>query len=357
VPYRTFPFAGRKGTTVIDRSSAYPLFGWRAGRRALRAVKSGHVDVVYAAGASGYGYAAARERGDAAAPFVLNPHGLEEFVMRDAPGDTSRLKQIAYAPLRRIVRRSARAADAVIATDRALEPLVVRHLSVTPDRVRVVPNAIDVKLTAASAPHTDRARVDCGIAESDLVLLSVGRLQQNKGFHLLARALARWRERRGWTWAIAGEGPYRETIARAVSESGIADRVRWLGRLSDSALHTWYEAADLFVHPTIYEGSSIVTLEAMAHSLPVLATRAGGLPDKVEHGITGWLVPPGDPEALAAMLETAVAARDRWSSMGQAGRALALRSFDWAVAERALVDVYESVLANSRQLAGGAGRQ
>jgi glycosyltransferase involved in cell wall biosynthesis len=116
----------------------------------------------------------------------------------------------------------------------------------------------------------------------------------------------------------------------------------------DASLHAWYEAADLFVHPTIYEGSSIVTLEAMAHGRPVVATRAGGLPDKVEQGVTGWLVPPGDTDALAEGIDVAFAARNRWRAMGEAGRALALRTFDWTVVERALVDVYESVILAGR---------
>lgn len=345
VPYRSFPFAGRAGTTVIDRSTAYPLFGWRAGRCALRVVARGRADVIYASGASGFGYAPARENGAASAPLVLNPHGLEEFAMADAPGGVNYLKLAAYAPLRAVVRRTARAADAVIATDRVLAPLVVRHLRVGPDRVRVVPNGIDVARIAASAPDGRRIRIDSGIADGDVVLLSVGRLQQNKGFQVLAAALGRWRDRPGWIWAVAGEGPYREAIARAATESGIANRVRWLGRVSDASLHAWYEAADLFVHPTLYEGSSIVTLEAMAHGRPVVATLAGGLPDKVEDGVSGWLVPPGDAGALAGALDAALAARDRWQSMGEAGRALALRAFDWKVVERALVDVYESVLS------------
>jgi glycosyltransferase involved in cell wall biosynthesis len=276
---------------------------------------------------------------------VLNPHGLEEFVVADAAAGGSTMKKVAYAPLRAVVRRSAQAADAVIATDRALGPLVARQLRVRPDRVRVVPNGIDVARTASLEKDGCRVRVDRGIPDGHLVLLSVGRLQQNKGFHLLARALGRWRQRQDWTWALAGEGPYRHAIARAAAENGIAGRVQWLGRVTDRDLHAWYEAADLFVHPTIYEGSSIVTLEAMAHALPVLATRAGGLPDKVEHGVTGWLVPPGDGEALAAALDAAEAVRHRWPAMGEAGRALALRCFDWSVVERALVDVYESVLS------------
>ena len=71
------------------------------------------------------------------------------------------------------------------------------------------------------------------------------------------------------------------------------------GRVDDALLHALYEAADVFVHATRYEGSSLVTLEAMAHARCVVATRAGGIPDKVVPGATGWLVDPGDISALA----------------------------------------------------------
>ena len=74
-----------------------------------------------------------------------------------------------------------------------------------------------------------------------------------------------------------------------------APGVQFLGRTGESELHAWYEAADVFVHPTLYEGSSLVTLEAMAHRRPCVVTRAGGLPDKVANGVNGWIVAPGIP--------------------------------------------------------------
>ena len=86
---------------------------------------------------------------------------------------------------------------------------------------------------------------------------------------------------------------------RAVRAAGIGAHVLFAGRADDADLHAWYEAASLFVHPTRYEGSSLVTLEAMAHRRAVVATRAGGLPDKVRPGVNGWLVPPDDADALA----------------------------------------------------------
>jgi glycosyltransferase involved in cell wall biosynthesis len=354
VPYRTFPLAGRRGTTILDRSTAYPLFGARAGGLVAERVGTGGVDVVYALGASGWGYARARRRG-ARAPLVVNPQGLEEFGGFDGRYGGQPLKRIAYGPLRRVVHATAAAADVVLATDRALAPTIARHLGVDAMRLRLVPNAIDVAACRALAGPADGAalRARLGIPSGSTVLLSVGRLEQNKGFHLLASALAAWRDRPAWTWVLAGQGPNAARIDEAIAAAGISRAVRRVGRVGDDELHAWYEAADLFVHPTIYEGSSLVTLEAMAHGRPVLATRAGGLPDKVRPGETGWLVAPGDPRSLADGLEDAVRARDAWSAMGDAGRHLAESTFDWPVVEGSLRSIYEELLARGNADAQG----
>jgi glycosyltransferase involved in cell wall biosynthesis len=346
VPYTTFPLAGRRGTTVIDRSTAYPIFGWRAGRVAERLARNGAVDVVYGLGAAVFGY----RRAAAGVPLVFNPQGLEEFGGADEGYGGRRLKRVGYEPLRRAVRACARRSDAVIATDRALLPVVERQLGVGPARIHVVPNGIDVDWCDRLAGPEDgrRKRERAGIVRSDVLLLSVGRLQRNKGFHLLAEALGAWRNRPGWRWAIAGDGPYRSDVESACAAAGIAERVRWLGAPDTPALHAWYEAADVFVHPTQYEGSSLVTLEAMAHRRPVLATTAGGLPDKVIPGNTGWLVAPSSAPALAEGLESALNQRDEWTTMGTAGRLLAREQFSWSVVGAQLLDVYVQVRASAQ---------
>jgi glycosyltransferase involved in cell wall biosynthesis len=116
------------------------------------------------------------------------------------------------------------------------------------------------------------------------------------------------------------------------------------GRLDDAALHGWYEAASVFVHPTQYEGSSIVTLEAMSHRRPVVATTAGGLPDKVRDGVTGWLVPPGDAPALARALRTAIGAGTKLATMGVAGRALVEAEFSWDRSADRMLAVFGELL-------------
>jgi glycosyltransferase involved in cell wall biosynthesis len=116
------------------------------------------------------------------------------------------------------------------------------------------------------------------------------------------------------------------------------------GRLPDRDLHAWYEAADLFVHPTLYEGSSLVTLEAMAHRRAVVASAAGGLPDKVTPGLTGWLVPPGNPSALAAAISGALGDDARLREMGLEGRTIVERGFSWDAAGAATLRLYDDLL-------------
>lgn len=354
VPYRTFPFAGRRGTTILDRSTAYLVFGMRAGRAAAALARAGRVDIVHALGASGLGYAAARRRGQGTVPFVFNPQGLEEFGGIDGGYGGQWAKRFGYLPLRWAVRRVADAADRIIATDRAIEPAISRHLGVTADRLRLVPNAVDVPACDQLAGPSDGARVrsEHGIGHGETVLLSVGRLERNKGFHLLARALGSL-SAIPWRWVLVGDGPFRQTLERAVTDAGVAERTTFAGRVDDRRLHAWYEAATLFVHPTLYEGSSLVTLEAMVHRRPVVATTAGGLPDKVAHGKTGWLVEPGNSQALAAALDDAMASRDRLPVMGLDGRALVESGFSWSVVVGQQLAVYAELMPRPSSEPGG----
>jgi glycosyltransferase involved in cell wall biosynthesis len=110
-------------------------------------------------------------------------------------------------------------------------------------------------------------------------------------------------------------------------------------------MHAWHELSTLFVHPTLYEGSSLVTLEAMAHRRAVVASAAGGLPDKVRPGENGWLVAPGDPSPLAAAISGALADPARLAHYGLAGRRIVEREFSWTAAGDATVALYRELLA------------
>jgi glycosyltransferase involved in cell wall biosynthesis len=353
VGYLTFPFANRRGTTVLDRSTAYLLYGLRAGRLARAMASDGEIDLVHSFGASGLGAVFGRLD----APLVMNPQGLEEF------GATGRrlpaLKRFGYAPLRWAVREVARRADCILATDVSLEPTVVRHLRPRSGQMQTIPNGIDLVAAGALAgPAEGRLiRQRHGIQPGELVFLSAGRLEFNKGFDLVPAALARASgpgstlSAAGWRWVVVGSGPYRAEIERQVSMHRLESHVILAGRATESDLHGWYEAASVFVHPTRYEGSSLVTLEAMAHRQPVIATIAGGLPDKVIPNHNGWLVEPEDVGALAAALTDAAAEPTRLVPMGLRSREIVERQFAWSVLVDRYLELYRDLIDRRRRSA------
>lgn len=345
VPYTTLKVLRRNG--IPDRLVNYPLFSLRLGRAVRRELPP--ANIVHAHGLAGYGYA---RKQLANAPLVLNPHGMEEFSSR------SKAKQLAYAPFREFLRRTATRAAAVIATDAALVPEVERNLKKPLSKIALVPNAValdELDREAAGIDLTElREKYTAGL-ENPFIMLSVGRLEANKGFEIMLEALGQVREKLtqlqpGWRWLVVGGGSQAEKLLGETARLGLAGRVSWLGPVDTPALHALYDSAGLFVHPTLYEGSSLVTLEALAHRLPVIASRTGGLPDKVfDSGEyeDGRLFQPGDSSGLAALLlELAGLSPQLLKEMGQRGRKLVEDRFSWPAAARQTVALYESLLAN-----------
>jgi glycosyltransferase involved in cell wall biosynthesis len=133
---------------------------------------------------------------------------------------------------------------------------------------------------------------------------------------------------------LVGQGQERQNLEQQAQQLGIAQHVRFVGRLDDSELHNLYEEIDLVVHPTLYEGSSLVTLEAMIHRRPIIASAAGGIPDKVFTGRNGILVRPGNVRDLAEAILSAIAQRNDWAAWGHASAEIVRTTFDWPVVAR-----------------------
>lgn len=341
----TVPYGGGESHgRVLDRTLRYPRFSARVGETVAEMVRAGRVDVVDAQGLCALGYGRRRRRDRALhAPLVMNPQGLEEH-------KTTGLKRLALSRLRALSREAARLSDRVIATDEATRADVPRLLGVDAGRVAVIPNGIEPVEIARLTPADPTAVVHAAcpaLAGASLLLLSVGRLEGYKGFGDVLDALVRLQGRSAlagnWAWVVAGEGPARRALERR-AQARVPGHAHFLGSVDAAMLHALYARADLFVHAPRYEGSSLVTLEAMAHGLPVLGTRAGGIPDKVRDGETGRLVAPGDAEGLASALAELAADPARRLEMGRRGRARAEADFAWeSIIERVLA-LYRSLL-------------
>lgn len=153
------------------------------------------------------------------------------------------------------------------------------------------------------------------------VVLYAGRLRTRKGVAVLLEAFARLRgEQPGATLVLAGDGEQRSALETQARALGLGDAVRFAGAQPRGAMAGWYAAADVFCLPSLYEGFPLAILEAMAAGLPVVATAVAGIPEAVEDGVTGRLVPPEDAAALARALAELAADPTAARRMGAAGR-------------------------------------
>lgn len=156
-------------------------------------------------------------------------------------------------------------------------------------------------------------------------LVFVGRLAPVKGLRVLIEALS-LSEDAELRLTIVGDGPERAALEAMAAPLG--PRVHFTGYQSQAEVAEILASANAFVLPSFAEGVPVVLMEALAARLPVIATRITGVPELVEDGVSGFLVPPGDPKALAQALAALAARPDGGRALGEAGRAVVLEEFD-----------------------------
>lgn len=223
----------------------------------------------------------------------------------------------------------------------------VLRAGVSPDRIRVIRNGARLRaFTQADPAGRDRLRALAG--GDGPIILAAGRLSPEKGFHILVEA-ARWVRQAapGARFVLCGEGPERPLLERRIVEYGLADVFRLAGFRQDlDSLLPW---ADMVVLPSFTEGLPNVALEAGAAGVAVVATAVGGTPEVVVNGQTGFLVPAGDPAALAARLTDLLRHRDWAKAFGKAARQRMCDQFSFDAQARAYQDLFaELVPAGAR---------
>jgi starch synthase (maltosyl-transferring) len=186
-----------------------------------------------------------------------------------------------------------------------------------PARLTLIPNGIN-SLPFDLAKAIPRAEL--GVPDHAHLALYVGRLDPQKGLPNLLRAADRViTQCANWHLALAGDGPDRaKLLDQIASNPRLRQKVHWLGRRND--VPGLLKTASVLVHASLWEGMPNVVLEAMAARLPVIGTTIEGTEDLVIHGRTGWLVPPGDLDALTSALLEAAESADRCVRYGEQGR-------------------------------------
>lgn len=217
--------------------------------------------------------------------------------------------------------------------------------AIPPERLTVIPNGIDTRRFVPDAEARRVVRARLGIADTAPVLVAVGRLEKEKGFHKAIQAVQKLcASVPDVRLLIAGDGVYRATLERMAARTHGA--VSLLGHVPNEELPALLAASDVFVMATIRdEGFPMTIPEAMACGLPVVASRVGGIPSAVADGTTGFLVPMGDVAALTQAIARLLTDTSLLHAMSAAAHNMAVtrlsRDHMVAATEQVLSEVVE----------------
>lgn len=287
------------------------------------------------------GFLWARRR---ALPFVASLKGIIADELRNERG----LVRALLAVQARWERRNVERADCVMVTSHYSARVAQREYGVPLDRLAIVPEPIDLEVWDDQFWRAPRR------ARPAPVVLCVARMYPRKRLPDLLRAADILRARvPGIQIRIVGRGPEWTAVCRLHAELGLGESVTLLGDLTRERLAEEYVNATVFCLPSVQEGFGIVFLEAMAAELPVVACRIAAIPEVVRDGVTGLLVPPRDPGALAETLERLVADPALARRLGLEGRRRALGFSPRHVAERFLSAVHSTQDRPGQQTRGG----
>jgi N-acetyl-alpha-D-glucosaminyl L-malate synthase BshA len=232
--------------------------------------------------------------------------------------------------------------DGVTAVSESLKTDTRRQLGV-PSDIRVIPNFIDCALNRRRDVGALRARL---APRGQPVLIHVSNFRSVKRPTVVVEVFANVRRKVPAKLLMVGDGPELTRTAQLARELGVADDVEFLGE--QDQVVPLLSAADVFLLPSIQESFGLAALEAMACEVPVVASRVGGLPEVIEDGVTGYLPPVDDLEAMASATLALVTDEPRRRAMAEAARRSATERFSDARIVPLYEAYYQEILASAR---------
>jgi glycosyltransferase involved in cell wall biosynthesis len=213
-------------------------------------------------------------------------------------------------------------ADLIVGVSRQVTQDFLRD-GTPPERTRTIYNGID--FARLSAGQACSACHQLGIAPASLVITAAGSLVHRKGHDVLLRAFAQLPRDRDIRLVIAGDGPERAAYEALAGDLGVRPRVHFVGHAGRMA--DIYRASDIVALASRADAFGLVLAEAGYFRLPAVATKVGGIPEVIEDGVTGLLVPPDDPDALATAITRLINDPEQRLALGRAAKARVERLF------------------------------
>jgi len=266
-------------------------------------------------------------------PFIITVHGSDANVYPFR--DKWTMYQTKFAINR---------ADRIICVSYALKNKVCSFSDVI-SSVRVVHNGSDIKRFVFNPETRDTIQADLGLTPQDVVLVFIGNLLREKGLKEMMEAFSIISSRvRNLHCVIVGDGPFWSALVEIFKANDIGEKVHFVGRKPHHEVPNWLSAGDIFVLPSWREGHPTVVVEAMACSLPVIATSVGGIPETIESSKNGILVKKGSVEELADAINWLVADPDIRRYIGINARKTIEQCYTWEQNAKSTIAIYKEVL-------------
>ncbi len=328
-------FTGSVDVFREDRTM-YTVIRVRPGSRPLLAdvIRKEKPDVVHAHGIWEHVWPSFLVARALHAGFFITAHGTWQFLY-DTPGFEKKTRQLKYRIYYHTLwRYMVMNATAMIALN-VIETRV--HKALGAARVFRIPNGVDC--------HRFRPEAGQISPEDDHLpgafVLFAGAIQEQKGIFTLMEALGKLKEKGICVpVVVVGDGPHRDKAKRMALQENFP--VIFKGRMDRIRMPNIMARARLFVLPSLDEPFATVYLEAMASGTPCVGTRTGGTPEIIDHCINGCLIPPGDSNALARILEQFLSNPETFRQWGHNAREKVLSRFDWSILSEKILRVYES---------------
>ena len=274
-----------------------------------------------------------------ASPFVVTVHDLSFLLYPEAFRAFNRLY------LRIVTNLSVRKAQRVIAVSENTKQDLVRAYHLSPNKIDVIHNGLDECFRPLPTDQVDEFRARQGLPER--FLLFVGTLEPRKNVLGLIEAYAQLPKDRPPLMLVGGKGWLYDEVFALIAARDLTSEVHFVGYVPAEDLPWWYNAAEVFVYPSLYEGFGLPPLEAMACGTPVITAHASSLPEVV--GQAALLVDPNDPQMLAQAIARVLTDRGLQDHLRTAGLARA-SAFSWTQTARHTAQSYRRAL----NLSGGA---
>lgn len=305
----------------------------RFDRRTLPALRriaqERQIDIVHANGYKSAFYAFRLARAERLIP-MATAHGWTGYSWRE---------RFVYYPGERLILRRF---PGVIAVSSQIRETLIRW-GCKPNRVHVLLNGIDTDEFHRRPEAAKSVRDSLGVGPGDVVLGAVGRLERQKRFDVLLEAVKLLLPKQpNLRLFIAGEGSLKRQLAMQIEQLGIADHCRLLGHCAD--ISRLYQAFDVLVQSSDYEGTPTVVVEAMAMEIPVVATESGGTRELLQDGVHGLIVPLRNPPALAAAIERTLDDREATAARVRAARRRVESELSFDARMRKLDEIYQEVV-------------